>query len=877
MRVPCVNGARPGPPRARRWAVGTLAVAVGVGGVFVWCDGREVVDAWSHAAGHRRVDRQTSLFAALLQVPGHLLARPHASSLVFDLGFEQVLELRTQQEEALRRGWIPDDVKSWVSGHLATVDGRHPAQVRLKGDLLDHVSGAKVSLRVRLSGDAHWDGLRHFSVQAPETKGFQLEALFHATVRHAGALSPRYEFVEVGLNGDRVGVMAMEEHCAKELLERSGRRETVIVRLDETALFLGQMELKSVDDRIVILDDYRTAPPAVFHGAVIEASEPLRRLRRAAMSLLRGYTTGALAATEVFDIHELASYLAACELWGAWHATRWHNLRFYLDPVTGRLAPIGFDGNLQMRRPVQSTILGDEPMLARMLEEPAVAEAVRARLAWLCGEVLEGGLVAELQGIEAKDLPVLQRDYVLLGPFDFEELRARARFHRDASDAALRAPGILRPVSRPVQGLLVDGRRLDLHNCTPWPARVHGLRWRSPDAGATVPVAVEGASTWPVRLAGRPPLGPIPVLTLALAAPPSPTAVLEFEVERDGAPGTRGWRVALAQPPAAATPVVPAGTLAEAVATLPALEVRDDGATLMVPAGRHAIARALVLPAGSRLRLAPGAELRFAAGAALIVHGPIEALGTDAQPIVLGPTDAAAGWLGVAVLTKDQDVTSRLAHVRIEDTRLTILGDWQLTGGVTLHGGKVVLRDVTFAGTQAEDALNVIHADVDIERVHIERTVSDAFDGDFVTGSVRACTFTDIGGDALDFSGSRLAVLGCSVKKARDKALSVGEASTVEAKDLRADDVGAAVAVKDGSTLRAERVVSRGARVAGVMVYLKKPGSGPSHAEIVGLDHQGDVRATLCQTGATLRVDGVAVTQESLDVEALYQGAMRKR
>jgi hypothetical protein len=269
--------------------------------------------------------------------------------------------------------------------------------------------------------------------------------------------------------------------------------------------------------------------------------------------------------------------------------------------------------------------------------------------------------------------------------------------------------------------------------------------------------------------------------------------------------------------------------------------------------------------------------LRFARGAALIVHGPLEADGVAERPVVLEPEDAAAGWLGLAVLTPHGASTSRLTHTRIEDTHPTVIGDWQLTGGVTFLGGRVVLADVTLAGTQAEDALNIIHGEIDLQRVRIERTVSDGFDGDFVTGSVRGCAFADIGGDALDFSGSRLDVRECTAERVRDKALSVGEASTVEARALRADDVGAGVAVKDGSSLRAQDIAVRRARVAGVMVYLKKPGYGPSRAEVVGLDHQGDVPAALCQTGSSLNVDGVAVEARALDVEALYAGAMRKR
>ena len=38
-------------------------------------------------------------------------------------------------------------------------------------------------------------------------------------------------------NGDKLGIYAIEEHFSKELLESQGRREGVIVRFNETALW----------------------------------------------------------------------------------------------------------------------------------------------------------------------------------------------------------------------------------------------------------------------------------------------------------------------------------------------------------------------------------------------------------------------------------------------------------------------------------------------------------------------------------------------------------------------------------------------------------------------------------------------------------------
>ena len=45
-----------------------------------------------------------------------------------------------------------------------------------------------------------------------------------------------------------------------------------------------------------------------------------------------------------------------------------------------------------------------------------------------------------------------------------------------------------------------------------------------------------------------------------------------------------------------------------------------------------------------------------------------------------------------------------------------------------------------------------------------EDTQSDAFDGDFVTGTIERCTFLNAGNDGIDVSGSKLAIKDIIIK-----------------------------------------------------------------------------------------------------------------
>ena len=72
-----------------------------------------------------------------------------------------------------------------------------------------------------------------FSIHDPKTRYGEKEALALAMHRYFGVLAPRYLFVDVNINGQSIGIMALEEHFTKEMVESQGRRDGPIVAVDE--------------------------------------------------------------------------------------------------------------------------------------------------------------------------------------------------------------------------------------------------------------------------------------------------------------------------------------------------------------------------------------------------------------------------------------------------------------------------------------------------------------------------------------------------------------------------------------------------------------------------------------------------------------------
>ena len=58
-----------------------------------------------------------------------------------------------------------------------------------------------------------------------------------------------------------------------------------------------------------------------------------------------------------------------------------------------------------------------------------------------------------------------------------------------------------------------------------------------------------------------------------------------------------------------------------------------------------------------------------------------------------------------------------------------------------------------FKNSKAEDFLNITHSKFKIEKSSFMNCVSDALDSDFSNGRIISSEFSNIDGDAVDFSG----------------------------------------------------------------------------------------------------------------------------
>jgi len=881
-------------PRKLAWG---LPVVLGLGFALGFLFSREYVSSgrlrddfarWAHNHGYYVSMTNVSPSRALLKAPTRYLdlARHQndVPEIVLDVKFKNMLKIQEKRREALRLGYLVQGGDDLVPASIRIGDRTVPVRIRLKGDDVDHLEhSSKWSYRVEVRRGDQIFGMRRFSLQHPKTRGFQGEPLYLRTLKDEGVLVPRYFFVDVTVNGKRIGVMALEEHFSKELLESSERREGVILKFDEDIFWEGRM----VDVYHNPLDNFRSATIDAFGEGKIERSPKLSQDYAVGVGLLRGFVTGAAPASEVFDADLLGRFLGVAEYWGTPHPIRWHNLRFYLNPIDMKLEPIGFDGNLHgrelVRRDPELLLVPREPVTSQMLADPVVRRSYLDTIHRLAQETLQGDLLERLRKLEAKEIADLGREFYLLWPYPLEEQRRRSEFLATVDESAvLQAPRIpatgyeLDSLDTVAQAYVVrqEGRTsLQVMNLMPAQLTVLGIRLLGPD-GSPLSAPVETVPPLPWRL-GPTAQGELPA-TLTVDLPfPTDTLSLALDTRLDGSPEVHRI-VTTRYAPVRTTSPIPQATLEETLRALPAL-VPDSGVRLLrCPPGRWTVAGSLVLPAGWGLELDPGTTLRFPADGALVARGPLRFLGSETAPVRLEGPDGGT-FLGVAVLGAEGD--SEWQHVVVGRTSGVQFPGWQLTGGVNFDESPVRLVSCSFEGTASEDALNVVRTHMEFEDIRIRDTVSDAFDADFVEGSIEGGFFEGIGsaggGDAIDVSGTHLTIRGTRFENVSDKAVSVGEGSHVTASSLDIDSVLAGAASKDGSTLELMDTSIRNVGVAALMAYVKKPEFGPATLNATGIRLEGVAVPAIAQTGNRIVLDGETVATREVDVDELYETVMR--
>lgn len=799
-------------------------------------------------------------------------------TLAIDLKFKYYRQMLEKRDEALRIGILQTTDADYVPATVTLNNGQKmDAEIRLKGDWTDHLEGEKWSFRIHLKeDDAQVLGFRQFSIQTPETRNFLYEWAMHQNLAEEDVLTTRYDFVNVMLNGELLGIYAIEENFTGELIESQGRRQGVIIRFDEENLWDKWAYFFSRGTKFVgnawSATTEKTADITTFQSGKIAADPSLTAQAETARSLLRSFEAGTLPAAQVFDVKLMGRFFAVSDLWAACHGTNWHNLRFYFNPVTARLEPVVFDAiPFTECRQDNSTrnfifdagnsIFDDEDVKRAYAQElyrmtrPGYIEALAEKYNNQ-GDLYTNALRREYdqKGLEMNWQRLLERQRFLstwfTPPNPIKGAYSLSGIYPGDEQPVVLTIELtnLAPVPVDVVGFKISGERLELGSISPASLATYRNNREIPDYSRYTFTFTEKPE-W-----ADPEKMPEIEVIILLAGIPEP-----IKVQLSGVMTPEEVNFG---------PLPLPMTTLDLVEKYPFMSLSPAGNQILVSPGVWNIQGDLVVPAGVTLQISAGTVLFFDPGAVLITRGALNLLGTADEPVLLTARDNEQGWGGVVVLESPTESMWRFAS--IENTQGIARDGWILTGGITFFKSDIKLDHAVIGNNRTEDAINVIHGKFTFSQTLFENTFADAFDSDFSSGEVSDSVFNDIAGDAIDVSGTTAEIYRVNMNRIGDKGLSIGEHSIVKASEIQMDSVGIGVASKDLSSIQITDSVINNARFAGLAAYIKKPVFGPATITAERVTITGTASLCVVQKGSSITLEGKKYPGQDLDVDKLY-------
>ena len=723
---------------------------------------------------------------------------------------------------ALQNGVLLSGDNDWVDAILHTSDTFYNCNVRLKGDWVDHLQGDKWSFRIKLGSDDAINGMRVFSVQDPITRDHLSEYVYHQWLAAEDILTTRYDFIPFTLNKGKTYTYAVEEHFDINLIESQHRRAGPILRFSEEFLWDLRVQdsaaFKSGGMYENNIDVFAITDILSFSDKGLGKDVELTKQYEVARTLMQQYRAGKVALADIFDMDKMAKYFAIVDINQAYHSLIWHNMRFYFNPITQKLEPIGFDGfteygvydnikrpfigysaSYQYRQKIEDDALTDRffndfefsNTYAKYLHKFADTNYINAFFDSIGESLTEKG------NLIRKDYPEYQYNKkhiydrtlaieINLKPQGDYTLRAFADM------AAPAKIGIINHVAVPVSVLGMSIRPDTIMYYLDKPINLPA--WNEYKAPPFAAVKKIGESQYLFyKVAGTDSLVSVKI---------SP------------------WEDDLVQ--------TPEQRLFNTTISSNELYVIKNNEIFFKP-GLHVVTKPIIFPAGYNIHISPGTQLDLRNGAMFVSRSPLSVIGTESSPIKIFSSDSTS--MGFTVLQAAS--ASAFQYVIFDHLSALDHEGWKLMGAVNFYESTVSLEHCRFTHSQCEDALNIMRSNFSIDYSYFANTYGDAFDSDFSTGTVKNTYLTHTGNDALDFSGSFIEVKRCELVHLGDKGMSCGEDSKITISDCSIKDARIGVAAKDLSRVEVQNLQISDSGI-GYLAFVKKQAFGKSSIQVTG-------------------------------------------
>jgi len=736
--------------------------------------------------------------------------------LYIDIDFEGVQLLNFARDTALAKGIITDkEQEVSVKAKLSVGSEEYKVKLSPTGMNLDMIGSIdKRAYKVKVLGGKKIYGMAEFKLLPPASRHYIVEWVGHALERKEGLIALRYFFVEATLNGNNLGVYALEEHFNKELLENRKAREGIIFTEKENRI-------------------------KIFNEKKISKDNNKRNQIRLLRSALQSVKNSEIEIDRLFDLKKYAAHFAIIDLMNSYHAVG-INAFYYFNPVTNLVEPITREYNslrYSEGRPNATIFAADLYLeqgdsfffIKKLFQNKEFIAQYLFQLIKLSDQKYLDDFFEEIDEDLSVQKNILYRDYPFY-KFPKEYLYERQQqivgwLNKDLD--------IVANVDEDTLGFY----NIKVRNDSPFPVNL--IKIYSADQkfeSLTNNVVPPGKQIF---------------LSIELA-PKVALSDLNFSYKIDGI--QNAVREAIVVPQSFSTGV----SLSKLWNTsshyfFANRDVIVDHTKMTISFSKKIVdvKKDLFIPENFIVQGHPGLTINLLNGASIYSKSAFNFKGSINNPIKITSLDRKGG--GLVIISPKGD--SVFADTIFEHLTSPNMGSSGLSASISVYDTHVTFERCIFEKNEAEDFLNLIHSKYEVIDSRFSYVKSDAIDSDYSKGTITNSIFTDVGNDAMDFSGSISELSGIRVDRVGDKALSSGERSHISGSHLSIVNAEIGITSKDLSEVNLSEVTISDTRL-GFAIFQKKEEYGAASAIItdlamvnVDLDHLVDLNSSLTLNG----------------------------
>ena len=249
--------------------------------------------------------------------------------------------LKSERDKSIERGIQLREDDSYVPCKVVMNSDTVIGELRLKGHMTDHLEGKKWSFRIKTEEDVK--GMYRFSLQDPQTRNGAYEWIYHQLMKSEEIIHLNYDFLQVKLNDEVLGIYAMEEHFGQHVLKNNKRPPGAILRWNPGLYWEWRIdELKGtyLDEQY---SDFSSSFAEPYDKGVVLKDEKLIESYRQGSEKLEKFRRGESTTSEIFDVPKMAAFHAIIDLVGGHHSLDWSDLKFFYNSETKLIEPIAYE------------------------------------------------------------------------------------------------------------------------------------------------------------------------------------------------------------------------------------------------------------------------------------------------------------------------------------------------------------------------------------------------------------------------------------------------------------------------------------------------------------------------------------------------------